>query len=86
LIGGLEVEASYGPKSALALDTPASPHGSEAADAHIDRAAKRAFEFSSTLVSVQGVPTAGYASKPVNIRMASTIRDLSRSVSSKATS
>src|SRR5271157_3348303 len=32
MIGGLEIAASYGPKSALVLDKPASKHGSEAAD------------------------------------------------------
>ena len=32
MIGGLEIAASYGPKSALVLDKPAPKHGSEAAD------------------------------------------------------
>jgi hypothetical protein len=32
MIGGLEIAASYGPKSALVLDEPVSKHGSETAD------------------------------------------------------
>src|ERR1035438_917557 len=41
MIGGLEIAASYGPKSALVLDKPAPKHGSEAADRLVMTSAKQ---------------------------------------------